>query len=240
MLLCYYLKEMKLCALFSLLFVASLSQAQQNKNSIHGAINMPLSFTDAPIGVGYGLSFGWSYLTKSRLGFGAELNVNRVRGGNESLNDNKRYFFGSTVATLAPYVDYTFELFSKKKLEVIPGIGGGLIGFITKGGFYDVNNALNLYQEWGEPHFIPEFNKQGVVIDATSKKIDLAFAVIPTLTIAYKLKYNLRVYMKTGYQFTTTDDLDAFNLPTAGNQGKDIIQTNYIGVSYLLYKRRIK
>jgi hypothetical protein len=233
MLLCHYLKEMKLCALFSLLFVASLSQAQQNKNSIHGAINMPLSFTDAPTGVGYGLSFGWSYLTKSRLGFGAELNVNRVRGGNESLNDNKRYFFGSTVATLYPYFDYTFELFSKKKLEVIPGIGGGLIGFITKGGFYDVDNALNLYQEWGEPHFIPDFNKQGVVIDATSKKIDLAFAVIP-------LKYNLRVYMKTGYQFTTTDDLDAFNLPTAGNQGKDIIQTNYIGVSYLFYRRRIK
>lgn len=75
---------------------------------------MPLSFTDAPTAVGYGLSFGWSYLTKSKIGFGAEFNVNRVRGGNESLNDTKQYFFCSTVATLSPYVDYTFELFSKK------------------------------------------------------------------------------------------------------------------------------
>ena len=75
---------------------------------------MPLSFTDVPTGVGYGLSFGWSYRTKSKFGFGAELNVNRLRGGNKSLNDDKRYFFGSTVASLSPYVDYTFELFSKK------------------------------------------------------------------------------------------------------------------------------
>ena len=115
-----------------------------------------------------------------------------------------------------------------------------MIGFITKGGFYDANNAVKLYREWGEPYFILDFNKQGVVIDATSKQIDLAFAVIPTFIVAYKLKYNLRVYIKTGYQFTTTDDLDAFNLPTSGNEGKDIIQTNYIGVSYLLYRRRIK
>lgn len=220
--------------------IGLVGHAQHNRNAFNVGISLPLSFTDAPTAVGYGINGGWHFTTKSKFGFGAELNLAVLRGGNESLNDGTGYFFKSHLASLIPYADYTIGLFAKKKLELIPALGGGVMGYDVKGGFYSPDAGLEIYNRWGRPYFIPTFNSEGSAIDATTQGSGIVLAFVPTMTLAYKIDHHTKIYAKTGYQFLNSDDIDGFNLPTAGNQGKDIIQVNYIGISYLLYKRKIR
>lgn len=219
--------------------IGVVCRAQHNKNAFNAAVSMPLSFTDAPTAVGYGINGGWHFTTKSNLGFGAELDLAVFRGGNESLNDGKGYCFKTHQATLTPYVDYTIGLFARKKIELIPAIGGGVMGYDVKGGFYNSEAGLEIYRNWGRPYFVPTFNSEGEAVDATTQGSGVAFALMPTMAIAYRVDHHTKIYVKTGYQFLNSDDIDGFNLPTVGNQGKDIIQVNYVGVSYLLYRRKI-
>ncbi len=229
---------MRIIIIVIVTILTQTSWAQHNKNSYQISVGMPLSFTDALTSAGFGASFGWHYTAKSEAGFGVEIDFDRVFGGSQSLKAVKDYYFSSFVGSVIPSVDYTFSMFREKKLQLMPGLGVGLVAYSTKGAFHNPNSGIALYQTYGRPHFEPVFDKAGNIVEVVTKKSGLTIAALPTITLAYKVKYNVKLYARFGYLLTNTDDLDAFNIATSGNQNKDILQVNHVGLNYLMYKRR--
>ncbi|MDB9881842.1 hypothetical protein OAD66_01770 [Bacteroidia bacterium] len=229
---------MRIITIVILAILTQSSWAQHNKNSYQIAAGMPLSFTDAPTAAGFGASFGLHYTAKSDAGFGVEVDFDRVFGGSKSLTATKDYYFSSFVGSVIPSVDYTFSMFREKKLQIIPGLGVGFVAYSTKGAFYNPNSGIVLYKTYGRPHFETVFDNGGNIVEIVTKKSGVTIAASPTITLAYKVKYNVKFFARFGYLLTNTDDLDAFNIATSGNQNKDILQVNHVGLNYLMYKRR--
>ena len=204
------------------------------------AIGANLSFTDASSAPGYGLLFGWQHKAESNLGLGAEFMVDRVFGGESVFlpQPSKGYSFSTTVISLLPTIDYSFYLLRFDKLEVKPSIGVGMLFSSANGTFSQAPEAVSMYQQWGEPIFYPVRDGSGVVVDAYSKANTLALALLPGFSLAYYINPRLKIFGRVGYLMPRTDDLDAFNLPSSANKGRDIVQVNHLGFGYQLYRKK--
>lgn len=214
--------------------------AQHNRNSFSGAVSVPLSYTDAPTRAGFGANFGWHYKSIKKYGFGIDLFAQRVYGGNESVSSTKDYYFKSLTLATIPRADLTIPLFKREKLAIIPSIGAGAVAYSTTGGFKNADAAIIFFQNWGHDYFKPVFDDAGNMINAITEKRGVTLGIMPMIGISYELKYNLKIYARTGYLYMTTDDFDGYNVPANGNTDSDVLQVNEIGLSYLMYKMRFK
>ena len=81
-------------------------------------------------------------------------------------------------------------------------------------------------------------DENGNVVDAVGKANKVALALLPGFSLAYYITPQFKIFGRVGYLMAQTDDIDAFNLPVAANQGRDIIQVNHLGFGYQLYRKK--
>lgn len=230
---------MRIIIIISLCLTNLLSFSQQDKNMLTAAVDANLSFTDASSVPGFGVAVAWQHKAESNFGLGIELTVDRVFGGSSILvpQPAKGYEFNTTVVGLLPTIDYSVYLFRFKKVEVKPSVGVGLIYFAANGTFVNPQQGVSLYQQYGEPVFYPVY-ENGNVVDAVGKANKVALALLPGFSLAYYITPQFKIFGRVGYLMAQTDDIDAYNLPVAANQGRDIIQVNHLGFGYQLYRKK--
>lgn len=210
---------------------------QYYNNSYRIGLEAPLSFTDVPTDVGYGLSAGYRNQLKGGLGLSIDLSIARIHGGGEALTSTKDIFFNGTLASVVPAVDYKISVLRSKKLSFIPSVGLGVIAFNTQGGFSNTDAAATFFRDWGREYFVPVFNDAGQLVDARLEGKGFGTTINPTLMIAYELSFKTSFFIKTGYAFTFTDKVDGYFVPANNNDDNDVFQLNIIGLSYLIMKR---
>lgn len=230
---------MRLLVVFLSVFTFFSVYAQQAKVMIGGVAGFSLSYTDALTAPGYGIAGFVDCDLGKGFNLGGLLQIDRVLGGPNSLTtgSGKDYYFQSTLINVIPHIDYSLYLlpFDKLELRASLGIGGSLA--ISKGSFQNPNNGVNQYEVWGEPYFYPVF-EDGQMVNSETEKVSAFLVINPAFSIGYFVKHNVKIFIRTGYILAQSDDLDAFNLPTAANQSKDIYQLNQFGIGYLIYKKR--